>query len=42
MDRRDYSRKILDLIETTGKFERLKNDLTIKRERQLQRFLRKL
>ena len=42
LDRSDYSRKILEIIENTGKFIKLDNDPTIIREGQLQRFLRKL
>ena len=31
LDRSDYSRKILEIIENTGKFVKLDNDPTIKR-----------
>jgi len=38
----DYRRKIGDLLQTTGKFEKLTGDPTLKREFELQKELRKL
>ena len=42
LDRRLYDEAVLKLISDTGKFKPLACDVTLKREGQLQRFLRKL
>ena len=42
LDRDIYDRKILEIINDTTKFEKLKDDPTLTREGQLQRFLKKI
>ncbi|XP_057308273.1 uncharacterized protein LOC130646150 [Hydractinia symbiolongicarpus] len=42
LDRKDYEKGILDIILDTTKFKKLDEDPTLKREGQLQRFLRNL
>ena len=42
MDRSDYDSGVLKIISASGKFKPLKEDPTLLRESQLQRFLRKL
>ena len=42
LDRKDYSKMIMDILSDTSKFQKLNNDPTIKREGSLQRFLLKL
>ena len=41
LDRDIYDRKILEIINDTAKFKKLKDNPTLTREGQLQRFLRK-
>ena len=41
-NRGDYIKKLSDIISDTSKFKKLSSDLTLLREGQLQRFLRKL
>ena len=42
LDRKLYNYAIGEMISDTSKFEKLNEDLTLKRESSLQRFLRKL
>ena len=42
LDRKLYDNAVQELISDTSKFEKLNEDLTLKREASLQRFLRKL
>ena len=42
LDRDIYDRKILEIINNTTKFKKLKDNPTLTREGQLQRFLRKI
>ena len=42
LDRKLYNNAIGEMISDTSKFEKLNEDLTLKRESSLQRFLRKL
>ena len=42
LDRDIYDRKILEIINDTTKFKKLKDNPTLTREGQLQRFLRKV
>ena len=42
LDRDIYDRKILEIINDTAKFKKLKDNPTLTREGQLQRFLRKI
>ena len=42
LDRDRYDRKILEIINDTAKFKKLKDNPALSRERQLQRFLRKI